>query len=243
MAASTALAAALLSAAAAGALLPAGTGASWRLQAGLRSDAAGRLGSWGRWKRWGPWEGVAAGRLERALRTELGDLLLALTAELRAGADPRAALAAAGHDLPLLAEVSAAARSPVGDVARALESVALRPGGASAGRLAVAWRVAEATGCPLAEPVARLHASLRAEETVRREVDAQLAGPRATARLLALLPVVGVMLGTGLGADPAGFLLGTPAGRACLIIGVSLSLLGLRWTRRITAAVLPAPDR
>lgn len=230
---------ALLMAAAAGAVLPAGRGAAARL--GGTGPPPHRTG--GMAARARPVLRRRRGRRdERELRSQVGELLLALAAELRGGADPRSALAAAAADLPLLRVVATAARLPAGDVARALDEVAARAGGQAAAGLAVAWRVAERTGCGLADPVARLHGALRAEEAVRREVAAQLAGPLATARLLAGLPVLGVLLGTGLGADPLGFLLGSPVGRTCLVAGAALSGLGLVWTRRIAAGVLP-PER
>ena len=59
----------------------------------------------------------------------------------------------------------------------------------------------------------------RAADAVRRELDAALAGPRATAALLSMLPVAGVLMGSALGADPVAFLVsvrrrpGHPAGR------------------------------
>ena len=154
---------------------------------------------------------------------------------------PRAATscvdAAAG--LPGLDDVAATARSPTGDLPGVLEQVARRPGGEAAADLAVLWRLAERTGCSLLGPVQRLHEAHRGEAAVRRELAAQLAGPRATARLLAGLPVVGVVLGAGLGADPVGFLLGTPAGAACLAVGGALVGLGLLWTRALVRSVDP----
>ena len=84
----------------------------------------------------------------------------------------------------------------------ALSDLALLPGGAVARDLATAWLVCETTGGRLAAPVARLAGGWRDEEQVRREVRAQLAGPRATAVLLAGLPLVGLAMGTALGADP-----------------------------------------
>ena len=101
--------------------------------------------------------------------------------------------------------------------------------------LAVAWRLVEITGARLAGPAARLAESARADEAVRREVAAQLAGPRATALLLALLPCTGVLLGVGLGADPGGFLLATELGRLCLLAGAALVAAGVAWTEAIVA--------
>ena len=67
----------------------------------------------------------------------------------------------------------------------------------------------------------------------RRAVEAELAGPRATAGLLAVLPLGGLLLAAGLGADPVHQLLHTPLGAACAVLGVGLDLLGLAWTARL----------
>ena len=72
----------------------------------------------------------------------------------------------------------------------------------------------------------------------RHDIAAQLAGPRATARLLAVLPLLGILMGAGLGMHPLSFLLGGPPGLACLTAGVALDGLGLWWTRRMAARVL-----
>lgn len=173
----------------------------------------------------------------RARRDGLAELLGALSAELRAGADPRAALAVAAASVPGFEPVAAAARHPGADPATLLREVGRLAGGATATDLAVVWQVAERTGCSLAGPVDRLLAAHRAEDRVQRELAAQLAGPRSTARLLALLPVAGIGLGTALGVDPVGFLVGSPAGLGCLAGGVLLVALGLLWTRAIVASV------
>jgi tight adherence protein B len=92
------------------------------------------------------------------------------------------------------------------------------------------------TGCGLAEPVHRVLAAHRAEQRLRRELAAQLAGPTATARLLTALPAAGVGMGMALGAAPVDFLLGP--GRPCLLAGLALLALGMRWTRSMTRAAV-----
>ncbi len=169
-------------------------------------------------------------RVER-VRSDCADLLGALSAELRAGSEPRLALAAVCAG-PVPA-VAAAARSPASAPAAALSTAGRVPGAEALADLAVAWRVVEATGGPLAAAVDRLAATARAETAARRELAAQLAGPRATAVLLSLLPVAGVLLGSALGADPLGFLLGTGAGRGCLLAGTVLVAAGTAWTEAL----------
>lgn len=183
------------------------------------------------------------GRAHRArsdgLRTASLDLVASFAAELRTGSEPRSALATAAEAVtgPVATEafppVVAAARGPAADPAAALARVGRTRGCELLADLAAAWRVTESTGAGLAGAAARLAAAARADEAVRRELAAQLAGPRATALLLTGLPVVGLLLGATLGADPAGFLLGTAAGRCCLLAGAALVTAGTVWTEAI----------
>ena len=53
--------------------------------------------------------------------------------------------------------------------------------------------------------------------------------------MLALLPAFGLVLGIAVGGDPVGWLLGTPLGVACLVLGLILIALGLFWATRIAA--------
>jgi tight adherence protein B len=53
--------------------------------------------------------------------------------------------------------------------------------------------------------------------------------------LLSALPGAGVLLGDALGADPVGFLIGSHAGRLCLLSGALLVALGVGWTEAIVA--------
>lgn len=173
-----------------------------------------------------------ARRRTAAHRAAASELVGALSAELRAGAAPREALAVVAAAFP---EVAAAARSPAADPAAALRRAA--DGEPLLADVAVAWQVTEATGAALAGPAEHLAAAARSAETLRRELDGQLAGPRATAALLAVLPLAGVLLGSALGADPAAFLLATPAGRGCLLGGAVLVAVGVGWTEALVARV------
>jgi tight adherence protein B len=190
---------------------------------------------------------VRRGSAQAATREALVELAEVLATELRAGRDPRSALDRAGAEVTdprlaaLIAPVLETARLG-GDVAAALRAAAVvDPEARPLAWLAAAWQVAESRGAGLATAVSRVAAAGRADADHRRQVAAQLAAPRATARLLALLPVAGLGLGGLLGAGPVTVLLTTPVGVACLVLGVLLDLLGLWWTARIARSVERPP--
>ncbi len=65
---------------------------------------------------------------------------------------------------------------------------------------------------------------------------AALAGARSTGTLLAVLPLLGIGLGAGMGAHPIAVLLAQPRGQVALVAGVVLEALGVLWTSRIIAS-------
>jgi tight adherence protein B len=162
-----------------------------------------------------------------------------LAGELRAGAAPPLALSAAADIAPpaLSQVLSRAARTAA---VGGRPSAALRveiAGGEGLRLLAACWDVTSDVGAGLAAACDQIAAALEADLRARRELDAALAGPRASAVVLACLPVVGLALGAGLGADPLGFLR-TPPGLACLAGGMVLDAAGVAWTRRLAAGAL-----
>ncbi|MCX5195942.1 type II secretion system F family protein [Streptomyces sp. NBC_00249] len=164
----------------------------------------------------------------------------AVVGELRAGAQPGQALTVAvrrtaegpGGPGPAEAGVLAAAAFG-GDVAEALRQAAREPGAEGLAAMAACWRVSVDGGAGLAAGLDRLEGALRAERDQQESLRAQLAGARSTAVVLALLPLVGLLIGTGLGADPLHVLLHSPVGWGCLLAGGVLEALGLLWCRRI----------
>ncbi|MGA3486783.1 type II secretion system F family protein [Micromonosporaceae bacterium DT55] len=149
----------------------------------------------------------AAGEERERRRRQLDDLC-ALAADLRAGLPGTGPFAESG--------------SP--------------PADRLAGLTRSAVRLAERTGAPLAELVERIEADARAADRGAAAAAAQAAGARATAGLLAVLPVGGIALGYTIGADPLHVLLHTPLGAACALGAVLLQLAGLAWTARLSSA-------
>lgn len=177
----------------------------------------------------------------RAVTEALPDVCRATAAELRAGAPPPAALARAAEDAPpdLAAHLARLAALATHGPAPPPEAWSTVPGGGRLRAVGALWQVAADEGSGLADGLDRLAASLAAEQRQRADLAAQLAGPKASAAVLAALPLCGIALAAALGARPFRFLTGTPAGAACLLTGTALDVAGLLWVRRITTRASP----
>lgn len=105
--------------------------------------------------------------------------------------------------------------------------------------LAAAWAVATDAGAPLAPCLREFAASLRDLAQVQRDIDVALSGPASTARLVMVLPVVGLLFGVALGFDTVRTLFTTPIGIGCLVVGGGLIVLARVWNRRLVRSAQP----
>ncbi|MEU6563983.1 type II secretion system F family protein [Nocardia nova] len=162
--------------------------------------------------------------------------------ELRTGAHPGTAAAVAAGEIG----------GPVGN-AFAVSAARARLGGSAAiglrthkcavttelGRVADAWEVAERHGLALADLLRAARADLAGRRRFGERTTAALAGARASAAVLAGLPLLGIALGQLMGAHPLQVLLGSGIGSFVLPLGTGLIAAGLLWadaiTRRVTS--------
>lgn len=171
----------------------------------------------------------------RAARVQ--EACAALAADLRAGEPATRALERAADDWIELQPVSGAARLGA-DVPTALRRLATRPGAEQLRAVAAAWEVAHRSGAGLAAAVERAADHITAQRSLRRLLDSELSAAHATARMMAVLPFVMLLIGGGVGTDPLGFLLGGTPGLVCLAGGLGLSYAGMVWLDRIARGVL-----
>ncbi len=180
-------------------------------------------------------------RIRRAVDESraLESALDVLVGELRAGAHPVRAF-------------SVAAEETVGTVAASLRSVAARArlgADVTAGllaaarssslpahweRVAVCWALAGDHGLGIATLMRAAQRDIAERQRFSVRVASGMAGARATAAILAGLPIPGVLLGQLIGARPLGFLLSGHAGGWLLVVGSTLACGGLLWSDRIT---------
>lgn len=166
------------------------------------------------------------------------EFLGALSAELGVGQPLAIAFERAAASIPVtICPLSRAAARMGGDLADALRQDAERERLPSLRALAALWRVSEESGASLAAAVGRLAQSQLASEEIRGTLQAELAGPKATAKVLAGLPILGLLLGSSLGGDPIGWLTGSIWGVAVLVVGIALESLGIFWVLRMMRAV------
>jgi tight adherence protein B len=170
---------------------------------------------------------------------ELETAIDVLVGELRIGAHPAAAFAVAAHETagPVAGACRAvAARARLGaDVAAGLRGV----GETSVlqshwERLAVCWQLAADHGLAMSALMQAAQRDIAERQRFSGQVRAAMAGARATAAILAGLPLLSVVMGQLIGARPMAFLLGGQLGGSLLVVGLMLVCGGLLWSDRIT---------
>lgn len=93
--------------------------------------------------------------------------------------------------------------------------------------------LAEKTGIAYADLLEAVAAHAKARATAIRSQVTGIAAAQTTRRILALLPLGGIVMAQLLGADPLGILFTTIAGRVCLFAGCLLWCASLIWSRRL----------
>ncbi|MEY9853580.1 tight adherence protein B [Leifsonia sp. EB41] len=144
-----------------------------------------------------------------------------------------ATLVAAG--VPPSEALAAAARGGRAGAATGKKAEIGPVGGGDAGVAAVAaaWAIAEHAGASLAPALRGAAEALRDRAGGERDIATALAGPRATARLMSWLPVVGVAMAYAIGVDVIGTLVTGPLGWIAAGSGCGLLIAGRSWTRNL----------
>jgi tight adherence protein B len=170
----------------------------------------------------------AARRLEQQAWSEVARGCSLMASQLHVGLVPAEALAAAAAEVPVLRS-GAHALELGGDPTRIWQVEARQGGHGGLQDLARAWRVSIQTGAPMSATLDQVSAGLVADQSLNSVVAGELSAPRATGKVMAALPVCGIVLGYLLGGNPIDWLLDHAVGWGCLLAGVLLACLGVLW--------------
>jgi tight adherence protein B len=157
----------------------------------------------------------------------------ALIGELTVGRDPISALTTACESEVLVARDAWIAARTGGDVAAALmatRSDVVRSAGAC-------WLVAATSGAGLVRALTSIADSAREHERILQQIDIAVAEPRAAAMVVAVLPIIGLGMGSLLGSSPLTWLIATTIGRCVLASALALEVIGSWWAWRIIRGV------
>ncbi|MFW0874572.1 type II secretion system F family protein [Rhodococcoides corynebacterioides] len=182
-------------------------------------------------------------RAGRAVTASLVGGVDTMVAELAVGADPAAACRAVARDHPGEVGSRFAAAAAHSELGGALSTGLVGAGGRGDDRsdwtrMAECWVICERYGLAPAVVLRSVRDDLDARVRFGRRTEAATAGSRATATVLSVLPVLGIVLGQAMGAAPLAVLTGNGAGGVLGVVGVTLVCAGLAWTDRIVAGVV-----
>ena len=166
-------------------------------------------------------------------RVQVAHACSALASQIQVGRTPSEALRSAAGDCPVLVEASESQQLG-GDVPSVWRISATQPGHGGLADLSRAWQVSTQTGAPLAHSLQQVSAALTADVALRTVIAAELAAPRASGKIMAVLPFCGLGMGYLLGGDPLHFLFSSPYGWVCLVLGVGLAATGVLWIDRLS---------
>ena len=151
-------------------------------------------------------------------------------------AEPDVFITAAAHAAARAADVAAALRA---EAARTSPFGLPRQRAIAWGLFAATWSTAVRSGAPLAATLHGFASGIRHAAALHRELKVAFSGPRSTARLVGLLPLVALGFGLLMGFDTVHVLAATPTGWGCLAVGIGLMLASRRWSGRLLAAAEP----
>ncbi|MCL2783880.1 MAG: hypothetical protein FWD55_00300 [Propionibacteriaceae bacterium] len=152
---------------------------------------------------------------------------------------PAVALSLTAEECSIIEPAVAALRMG-GDPAAVLEELSRQEGQAGLARIGHALAVSHASGGSMHASLQQVRDSLDEAVQTAGLVASELAGPRATAQILALLPLFGLGIAYSLGTNPFTFLTGQLLGRICLLAGVGFGCAGVVWSEILTRTAEPS---
>jgi len=178
-------------------------------------------------------------RRARAIAAAVPDTLEQIGSELRAGGTVATALTSIAHGEGVLAADAARIESRVrlgSALAAALASWARERRAVGVEVAAGALSLSATVGGPAADALDGLASSLRARLSVIAEARALSAQARYSAWVIGLAPIGYLVSTAAVDSRSVHLLIGTGAGRTCVVLGLALEVLGAVWMHAIVHA-------
>jgi tight adherence protein B len=159
---------------------------------------------------------------------------------LRGGANLRGALAdATAHDTPAARSLrSVTSRVGAGErLGDALDAWAGRLEDPDADLARAVLRLGDATGAPVAGSLEQAATSLRDRAALAAEIQALSSQARLSAIVIGVAPLAFLTVSAAVDPTSAAFLVTTRFGLVCLVAGLGLDAIGVRWMRRLGLGV------
>lgn len=162
----------------------------------------------------------------RLRHLDLGEVLAEVAGRLRSGVSAADAWGRAGERLGLTGGLQDDGMPTL------LDSL---PNGSAVAGARAACRLSRELGAPEAEILDECLVAVTQAEAEESARAVAIAGPAASARMLAALPAAGLLLAMALGADPLAAVLGGGLGSVAVVAGVLAYGAGIAWTRKLMA--------
>ncbi|MCL2803881.1 MAG: type II secretion system F family protein [Micrococcales bacterium] len=91
-------------------------------------------------------------------------------------------------------------------------------------------QISTSVGCAIGDMLTSLIESIQAHQDTAEAMEAAVAGPKASARMLQFLPLAGLGLGLIMGVNVLAVLSDAGPGTLALVVGLTLMLLGRAWS-------------
>ena len=179
---------------------------------------------------------VGRHRRERLVTAAVPDTLEQIGSELRAGGTVMTAITSIAAGSGFLAADAARIETRVrlgAGLSDALRSWARERRAVGVEVAAGALALSAAVGGPAADALDGLASSLRARLSVIAEARALSAQARYSAWVIAVAPIGYLVITAAVDSRSVHVLVGTAAGRMCVVLGIGLELLGAIWMRAI----------
>lgn len=179
-----------------------------------------------------PFRGRTRAASREVTLTEILQVLELVISGLQSGLGSSRAVALAIAELPEASLVRQTLAVP-GQEAQCWADLARHTGDPDVALVAQAWELSTRLGARLVDALVVAADALRAGAQLRQRQAVLLTGPRATVRLLTVLPLAGPVVAAALGLDPVSVYLGDPLAPVVLGVGGLLMLAGWGWSRAL----------